>query len=155
MIQRIQTVYLLLAIIALSVCLMMPLGTIQPDGMGLSAELFNLLVLTENANLKPSLWFEPFPLFLCIFIVVLLLLTAIFSYKRRMRQAKLCSIAIAFCIIWYAGLYLYAYQLAPEATHFKPSWGTCLPLVAIILIVLARKGIMADERLVRESNRLR
>ena len=43
----------------------------------------------------------------------------------------------------------------PEGTTFKPAFAACLPLVTIILYLLARAGIIADEKLVRAADRIR
>ena len=155
MIQRIQTLYLLAGIIALIACLLLPVGQYQPEGMGVGAKLFNLMIQSENPALQLSIWQQSFPLFLCVFLAVLLTLVAIFSYKTRKRQARLCVSAIVCCLLWYVGVYFYGFYLCPIEWTFRPGIGICLPLLSAFFFYLARNGVLADERLVRESNRLR
>ena len=42
-----------------------------------------------------------------------------------------------------------------EEVHFVPSMYAVLPLFALVAILLARRGILADEKLVRDSERIR
>lgn len=56
MIQRIQTLYLMLAVAVLISCLAMPIGSVEPQGMGVSAKMFNLgLYQGENFTAYPLL----------------------------------------------------------------------------------------------------
>ena len=59
MIQRIQSVYLLLALICTIVCMCLPVGAWQPEGMGLNVTLYNLWTVTGEGKLD----FAPWPLF--------------------------------------------------------------------------------------------
>ena len=45
---------------------------------------------------------------------------------------------------------LFGYMLS-----FRPTWVAALPLVALIGYILARRSIMADEKLVRSADRIR
>lgn len=51
-------------------------------------------------------------------------------------------------LAWYLLLALYA---VPETMH----WQYVLPAVAILALVMARKGIMHDEKVVRSYERIR
>ena len=93
-----------------------------------------------------------------MFIILLLAssidLLTIFIYKQRMRQAALLLGSLCVYIAWYVALIVYSKQTAPDAA-FHLSWETVLPMVAAILTLMARKAIIADEKLVRAADRIR
>ena len=70
----------------------------------------------------------------------------IFQYRRRMVQARLCLAGLLVVFAWYIGLAI----LEGEAGIVES-----LPMVNAILIFLARKGILDDEKLVRAADRIR
>ena len=94
-----------------------------------------------------------------MFIILLLAssidLLTIFIYKQRMRQALLCVVSLFIYIAWYVALIVYSKQVAPDAVGFHLSWEVALPAVAAILTLMARKGIIADEKMVRAADRIR
>jgi ABC-type uncharacterized transport system permease subunit len=79
-------------------------------------------------------------------------LIAIFLFKRRPLQATLCLVAILANLAWYIVLAVLIQQgLQPEALPLTAS----LPIIAAILCLMARRGVLADEKLVRAADRLR
>jgi len=86
--------------------------------------------------------------------LVLVLVAAVASlaiiplFKNRKLQAWLCLLPMVLLLAWYLMLALYA---VPEIMH----WQYALPACAILLLVLARKGIMHDEKVVRAYDRIR
>ncbi len=149
MIQRKQTLFLLLAAITLIVCLCIPIGAFEPSSMGVAQEWFCLGQQTDE-----GLQLDVIP-FVTLTVTVILTLACIFMYKHRKRQAKLCSLAVSLCIIWYLYFGGYIIGAGRAEMHYLLRLGAILPLIAIILIVMARKGILADERLVRSIDRIR
>ena len=151
MLQRIQTVYLLLALILTVICLCLPVGFFVPDGMGASAVMNNLWVNTPNGGNDFSVW----PLFAFLVVTCPVCLFSIFLYSNRPLQSRLCVLCILLNIAWLA---FYAYKgffSVEEGMHFKMAFAAVLPVVSIILYALARKGILKDERLVKESESFR
>jgi hypothetical protein len=79
-------------------------------------------------------------------------LIAIFLFRRRPLQATLCLAAILVNIVWYIVLAVLIQQgLLSESLPLTAS----LPIIAAILCLLARRGVIADEKLVRAADRLR
>ncbi len=112
MIQRIQSVYLLVAAILAIVCFCLKLTWLD------ALQLVTAAVCTAT----------------------------IFLYAKRMLQAKLCLVALLLVFAWYIGLaILQGYVNTID----------CLPMIEAILIFLARKGIIKDEKLVRAADRIR
>ena len=48
MIQRKQTIFLFLSFILLAICLCMPIGLLEPSGMGISSKMTNLWIVDGN-----------------------------------------------------------------------------------------------------------
>ena len=69
-------------------------------------------------------------------------------YKNRKLQAALCLLPMVLLLAWYVLLALYA---VPEIMH----WQYVLPAVAILLVFMARRGIVHDEKVVRAYDRIR
>lgn len=151
MIQRKQTLFLLLAIVLSILCLSMPLGKLEPSGMGLVTTIWNLGIVTPDVGMK----FDTCPLFLFLSASVVLQLVAIFCYHRRMLQIKLCTFSVVLLLLWHAVYAFFAWYMQKDTHTLHMEFATCLPLVAMIAVILARKGIMQDEKLVRSADRIR
>ncbi|KXB39619.1 hypothetical protein HMPREF1870_01874 [Bacteroidales bacterium KA00344] len=149
MIQRKQTIFLLLALLSLIVCLCLPIGKIEPQGMGVMTIWYNLGLVTDGM-MRP----QPM-LFVDLVVTGILAFIAIFMFKKRKVQARLCSVSMVLCLAWYA---YYAFCVLNEfqtGGTFRIAFAACLPLVAFILLYLARRGVIADEKLVRSMDRIR
>ena len=137
MIQRIQTIYLLLAFMLTGILpFFIPLWTMS-DGK----EYFFM----QNQ----------------VYIVVLglsttLSLLSIVSYKKRQNQFVIDRLNIILNLIL-LGLFVYrSLNLSGETiTVSEKGIGMFLPIVAIVLLVLANKAIKKDEDLVKSVDRLR
>lgn len=130
MIQRIQTIYLFLAAIICIAFLFIPI-----------AEADN--IITANSNTISGA--------LCIASGLLSLIT-IFLYKNRKLQIRLCLIIISLLVFELASIYYDVSQLSDEHT-LKATIVT--PLLAVIFLILALRGIRKDEQLVRSMDRFR
>ena len=113
MIQRLQSVYMLLAAIALAVCFVF------------------------DEDMRPS------GLTLCLAVVSFF---NIFLYKNRVRQARVCLGVMLAGIVYYIFLAIRQPLLG---------WYSALPMVAVLLLFMARKRIVKDEKLVRSLDRIR
>ena len=92
------------------------------------------------------------PLFVIQALASALSLYTIFIYKKRPLQAKLCMVTILIHFAWYILLAALIHQ--GKADQNLPIVA-CFPLIAAILCFMARKAILADERLVRAADRIR
>ncbi len=150
MIQRIQTLYLLLAEAVLIVCLCLPIGSIEPQGMGSFHLLYNIGIYQEQGFVVRPI------LFADIVITAILSSATVCMYRRRPLQMRLCKVGILLCLLWYA---YYAYSafigLQANGNIFHVRLAASFPLIAIILMVLAHRSIKADERLVKSMDRIR
>jgi len=137
MLQRIQTIYLLLALISTGVLpFFIPLWTMT-DGK-------------EYVFMQNQLYAVLFGLSTTLSLV------SIVSYKKRQNQFVMGRLNIILNLIL-LGLFLYrSLNLSGGiAAVSEKGIGMFLPIVAIILLVLANKSIKKDEDLVKSVDRLR
>ena len=88
MIQRIQTIYLLLATILMSLTLFLPLATIINGTSEIVVKAFAVSGLSDVTGTLPLY------LGILLSITTALLMTIIFLFKKRMLQIRLCVSAI-------------------------------------------------------------
>lgn len=150
MIQRIQTLYLLLVVIlGTLLCFFSPVQFLMPDA-------------TEYISLQA---FDKWPLAVMSIAVPLLALVTIFLFKRRLLQARLNIMNVILCLGYYAMLALYVvfvlkgYEPIDTNTLAGADWyfnvWAAIPLVNVVLIMMATRRILKDEALVRAADRLR
>ena len=149
MLQRKQTLFLLLAIIASVICSTLPLGTIEPQVMGTEMSIYSLFV--KGDDISYCSW-PLFAIMLCTYPVAIM---AIAMYKTRKKQAKMCMVAVIINIIWYAYYAMAILTTFSKMGTFHINITALLPALAIGCYLLARKGILDDERLVRSADRIR
>lgn len=147
MIQRKQTIFLLLACVAAVVCLCLPLGSFELAGMGKEPILYNLAVVDGNGSFE----FGYCVLFILLSLSALLSLAAIFMYKNRKLQMNMCKSSLVLLVLWYAFLTYIIYS----SDTFHQSFAACLPFVSAVFVWLAHRGILSDEKLVRAADRIR
>lgn len=152
MIQRIQTVYLIIGVILSILCLSMQIGTFASDNL-IAAREYNLWCVNADGSMS----FEQWPLFAVLLLSAALAVYAIFLYRKRLQQARLCIFSTLLVILWYILYFAYGYALIDHDTtvSFTPGLTAILPLLSMVLYILARRAIRADERLVRAADRIR
>lgn len=155
MIQRIQTLFLLLGIVACLVCVCFPIAELRGEGITIPARMYNGCVVAEQGSSLAVASAVLIPLFALLVLAAAVGLWTIFTYKHRLRQMKLCIYAICLLVVWYATLAFVALTQMPEGATFHPLFATALPLLAICLFALARRSIHKDEQLVRSADRIR
>lgn len=148
MIQRIQSVYLLLASLACLACLCLPVGSLT-NVDGSTMKMFNLMVLEADGARN----FIVAPLFVILVLAIAICIYTIFIYNNRKTQARFCTFAQLMLAGWCV-LYPVLMKTIPS-TDFDIELTAFLPLVALILCKMAQRGINHDERLVRAADRIR
>lgn len=137
MIQRIQTIYLLLAFVVTGILLFfIPLWTMK-DGKEfyfMQSQVYTILLGLSTT----------------------LTLLSIVSYKKRQNQFVIGRLNIILNLIL-LGLFVYrSLNLSGETPAVSEKGiGMFLPVVTIVLLVLANKAIKKDEDLVKSVDRLR
>lgn len=149
--QRKQTVFLLLAAVVLVVALCLPVATVEPNGMGVSPVLYNMALVMPDHSIR----FATCVMGVVEAIAAALVVITIFLYKRRPLQARLCNVVCLLEGVWYVMLVAFATTMLSDLGTVHVSWTASLPLVVVILCLMARSGIRADEKLVRSMDRIR
>lgn len=151
MLQRKQTVFLFLSFLLTIACLCLPVGTFEPkEMMGTGKQMFNLWLLNDGRHEYFVAW-----LFFILLITCPVCLKAIGAFKNRMFQSRLCVFNILILVLWYVVYGVCVKLISGDVYSFQPSIAACFPLISIILLVMARKGILDDEKLVRAADRIR
>lgn len=158
MIQRKQTVFLLLAVIMTVICLCMPLGSFTGTGIlglggtiGSITTMYNLWLTLSEGTRDYSIWM----LFAILLITCSISVIAIFSYHNRIVQSRFCMFNMLLVLGWYIVYAVLALNLADVFGKYCPSYTSVFPAVSFVLYFIARKAILADEALVRAADRIR
>ena len=152
MIQRKQTLFLIIAIVLNIVCLCLPIGRLVFQGMGADAIMTNLWIQMADGTRDFSVWH----LFVVLLLSCPITIWAIFSYKNRRRQMVLCHLCMLLMVLWYGAYCVVKFMMAPEmAADVQPAVAFFLPFVSLVFYFLARRGVKADEALIRSMDRIR
>jgi len=149
MIQRIQTVYLLVVAILMVVMMSLPVGSFVAADY--TTTVFNNLSLVAPDGTAD---YAPWAMFAILMVSAVVTLGTIFLYKKRMLQIRLTIFNIILLLGYYGTLVTFVFMLKGE-NSFTPSWTVILPLISIILDWLAIRAIGKDEMLVKAYERLR
>lgn len=157
MIQRIQSIFLLLSSLSIGSLFLESITFADVEVIG-----GNNTVLSSNAMLQDSVFniMDNTVLIIIAALVVLLSLIAIFLYKDRMKQKLVNRLSIVGSIVLLilASLFFFnAYnELSNTETYlFEVEYGALSPILGIIFGFLANHFINKDENLVRSQDRLR
>ena len=150
MIQRIQTLYLLMVVIlGTLLCFFSPVQFLMPE----TTDYISLLA------------FDKWPLAVMSVAIPLLALVNIFLFKHRFLQARVNIMNVILCLGYYALIALYVayvvkgYEHIGDTTLVGAEWylnvWAAIPMVNIVLLMMATRRILKDEALVRAADRLR
>lgn len=139
MIQRVQTIYLLLASISLFVIIFLPIGYQEAASNSVT-----------NVDVMDNL-----PTFILSIISAIVGLVSIFLFRNRKLQMLITSLFILLSILTLASLVFFDF-VTGKSFITKPNFIPYgLAIFGAIFGLLAHRGISADEKLVRSMDRLR
>ncbi len=152
MLQRPQTIFLLAAFIVSMLLLTGPLAVIPAED---GEVILNHSGATDPAGerLDVATW----PMTVLIAVAVGLAFLNIFFYKSRVRQMRIC----VFLMFLNAGtlgmIYYYVRFMKAKFDWMQViyQWRIVIPLIVMILLYLAYRGIRRDELLVKAYERIR
>ncbi len=139
MLQRIQTIYLILAAVVTGVLpFVFPLWKVQTG-----TEIFDFYFMQEMS-------------YAALFgLSTTLSIISIMGYKKRQNQFVMGRLNIILNL-FLLGLFVYRLlTVSGETSVSEKGIGMFLPIVAIVFLVLANKAIKKDEDLVKSVDRLR
>ena len=152
MIQRKQTLFLIIALVLNIVCLCLPVGRFAFQGMGADAVMTNLWIQMADGTRQFSVWY----LFALLLLACPIAIWTIVSYKNRRFQMGLCLVCMLLMFFWYVGFSVVKFVTAPSmGGDLAPSFAFALPFVSLVFYFLARRGVKADEDLIRSMDRIR
>lgn len=147
MIQRIQTLYVILSMILMGLLMAFPFAEIVE---GSNIYLFDKMGISGDEGLVQNGW----PIAALIVIILLLHLVVVYNFKKRVFQMRLLVFSIILMVGLFGMFYFFTYFSFDKAQiSFKIV--TAFPLVAIVLDYLAIRAIGKDEALIRSIDRIR
>lgn len=162
MIQRLQTLYLLIVIILSIVSLCTTIGLYNAGGEPVAEfSNFSFTALAEPfTNLHAA---GPWALGVILIAVILIAAFTIVNFHKRVLQMRLtvfCMILLIGYLLTYAFFaWLYQQKLNEIEAQFPAEFlfrlNAIWPIVSVILCFLAFKGIRRDEKLIRSLERIR
>ncbi len=154
MIQRLQTVFLALAAILMSLLFSRPMSFATTDQALPAGNVQNML--TDGVyNTQDHL-----VLLILAILGILVPLITIFLYRNRPLQMKLSRLSIALAGLFIVLIIVFLQQNNQELAFengitIEYGYGYIIPVLAILFLALAIRYIRKDEKLVRSADRLR
>ena len=162
MIQRRQTIFMLLSAIISALLFFVPLMSFEANSSVMSFTIFGIENPIDTLTHSQS---YTWPLIVLTILMTVLPIYTLLRYKKRQHQVKMCQLDLLLNIVFIGLVFLYyeadiqkviaavegdAYQL--EVAYFI---GMAIPLVNLVLEILAIRGIKKDIELLRSIDRLR
>ena len=152
MLQRIQTIFLLLVALCMLLVLFFPFWT---GGVNASGEEMSLTAWKFTSGEREVAF--PYVLIATLAIAsVVVAIIEISKYKNRLLQIKLGALN-SLLMAGTLGLAVFFYRdiIGEAANQGEYGFGLWLPAIAMICNVIANRFIRKDERLVRSADRIR
>ncbi|GAB4327374.1 MAG: DUF4293 domain-containing protein [Flammeovirgaceae bacterium] len=159
MIQRIQSIFLLIGAICMFAAVFLPVWvkmSVDTEGHLIVLNYFKMLHTYQGKEVSNIPTFYNAAL---AFISASIFIGSLLSYTNRMKQIKLglintlimiIVIALNMYFFWFKGMYYFE-----TMNQGKLEWGFYLPIVAMLMNSIANRFIRRDELLVKSADRLR
>jgi hypothetical protein len=156
MLQRIQTLYLLIVVISSIFIFFVPLASFISDLLYLKLYVYKFQNLTPDSDIQFG-FTTILPLVIINAGIVGLTLLAISRYKNRILQVKLVRFTLLLSMLLIVGIFvLYpnrVFKTSEAVSEFET--GAYIPIINLLFLFLANRNILRDEKLVRSVDRLR
>ena len=147
-IQRIQSVYLLIAIILMAVFAFFPALSFQLGGR-------DFVYGALEAGKVGVTHVDPLMLMLII-LIVFLAIVDIFLFKNLQRQMTVCFVDIIIGLAMLVAIGVQACVIGNrDGVSMIWQWYLILPVLSIIFLMLAHKAMSNDKKKLRDADRLR
>lgn len=148
-IQRIQSVYLLIAVILMAIFAFFPALTFS---FGDKEFVYGAL----EAGKVGATHIDPLMLTLTIIIAVFAFIDIVL-FKNLQRQMTFCftTIIIGLAMLIAIAIVAYIIQGRVGINNMMPHWAMLLPVLSIIFLMLAHKAMARDKKALRDADRLR
>lgn len=138
MIQRIQSIYLLLVVIACIAYIFVPVGQVK----------------TAEGGFEIWLVKNDIPIMIGAIVVAALAFVSIFLFNNRKNQMKVVLVNIVLSVVL-IGLFLFGLFQYMGIQNYGFKFGAILPVFILLFNMLAYGSIKHDEALVKSMDRLR
>ena len=146
MIQRIQSLYLLLAALFSAFTLIVPTASLSVAEKVCSLNSLGCSLCGTNA----------IGMFIFAIASSILALVSIFVFANRKKQQKWVNTALLSNLFWYITFAVRIFSAKSEnKAEFGFEVGCLFPLLAMLMLFLAKKAIKHDDDLVRAADRIR
>lgn len=155
MIQRIQSVFLFLAVVFAGLLFVCPIASFDYGN-----DVMTLTILNVE-NQQDAMYFSStytLPLLVVTILMIVVPLFTIFKFKNRNLQLKLSSLTVFLNAVFCGLIFLY-YASNIQKTIVSETvtymFGAYIPLINMVLAVLAMRWIKKDIELIKSVDRLR
>ncbi|MDD2798649.1 MAG: DUF4293 domain-containing protein [Bacteroidales bacterium] len=152
MLQRIQSLYLLVISILSTTMLFTPLADLYGNQ---KIYAYKALGVYETTGTLSNLYLTA-PVFAVILAIALISFITIFLYKKRMLQIRFSIFNAVLMVAFYGIFFLYFWLFKDKlGLNIGVNYILAFPLVAFVFNWLAIRAIGADEALIRSLDRIR
>ncbi|MBR1766523.1 MAG: DUF4293 domain-containing protein [Bacteroidales bacterium] len=178
MIQRIQTLWLLLAACCMGLCMALPVAKYHVENMPVEGhrvdarldlfarggdDMANLMDATAVNFGQDQTSMATWPLVSVAALCIVVAVVSISLFKRRSTQMRLTAAGFILSVVYVFLVFFWAVDhysaLVEGFFHVEPvvEWtvGSFAPLASVLFFFLAQRAIRRDEALVRSADRLR
>lgn len=149
MIQRIQSVYLLIVIVLLVGAMFLPVGQFITSA-GLTS-VFKPLGVSMADGAFRSTW----GLFGILLLSSIVSFCSILLFRNRNLQIRITVFNSVLITCYYVVFLVFMFALKDGDTKYQLGWGLILPAISLVFNYMAIRAIYTDEMLVKASDRLR
>lgn len=176
MIQRKQSLFLFVAVVLLLISMFSVTTVFTSESDKTTVEFSNFSCSTyfddvesktiisnvpqENKQQNPDVVVKSNYLYsvfaIMLFVSAVISVVAIILFKNRGKQMRLCNWAVFVILIYYIARYSCIISISNKFDYkFNVNVSDFLPLIALVLIVMARVAINKDDKLVKAADRIR
>lgn len=176
MIQRKQSLFLFVAVVLLLISMFSVTTVFTSESDKTTVEFSNFSCSTyfddvesktiisnvpqENKQQNPDVVVKSNYLYsvfaIMLFISAVISVVAIILFKNRGKQMRLCNWAVFVILIYYIARYSCIISISNKFDYtFNVNVSDFFPLIALVLIVMARVAINKDDKLVKAADRIR
>jgi hypothetical protein len=150
MIQRIQSIYLLIAGILVMLMYKIPIAIFSSGNV-----VYSLFACHIKHPETGDLVLNVLPMAVLPLLSMFLSFFALIKFKNRVFQIKLGKLNILILFALLAVESIFVVRLQGILGDGMPQFSAILPIISLLLIIMANRAIKKDENLVRSADRIR
>lgn len=151
MIQRVQTLWLILAAVLMVITAFLPVARLIPDDIDQSLIIYNGVITGGACRLSALVLLFPSLLSLAFLADVY----CIFKFADHKKQLRLCSSVMFILFLWYVSYFSLLNIFAAGDMQVTYSLNALIPFLAMVCVFLAKRRIRYDDELKRSVDRIR